>query len=369
MLAVARPVNLAFGFPSNERDASHHMAAFMEVDLRTCPPDTLVDRINAVPALKTSAAFFTFLRANLVLLNPEMSSNVNTPILGPISDTAKKSSSSTNTTTTAKKSVTSDEVMEMDDIPPLSLGVLTEHADKVDALKLVADSIAQQRQTASRSMVFYPLNLAGLTATLGVAFQVNSNRDLGVNLSIMSGIIMAYLMTIRYFTAQYIPLAEDLKWDWILPNKDDGELDTDAEEDRIIGAKFGDELIGALVFRIVPPTTEQSAAATASTNTRKKRSPSSLNNYYMGGHGVVRAWTTILRYRRRGIGSDMLHEAIQVTHDRCGKDAKVVFAEAHANSIMVVHEMFNRPFRRAEQWAAAALDKALASQESVQQKR
>lgn len=55
MLAVARPVNLAFGFPSNERDASHHMAAFMEVDLRTCQPDTLVDRINAVPALKTSA--------------------------------------------------------------------------------------------------------------------------------------------------------------------------------------------------------------------------------------------------------------------------------------------------------------------------
>ncbi|CAK7568260.1 MAG: hypothetical protein SEPTF4163_006246 [Sporothrix epigloea] len=297
-----------------------------------------------------------------------MSSNVSTPILGPISDTAKKGSSSTNITTTAKKPVTSDEVMEMDDIPPLSLGVLTEHADKVDALKLVADSIAQQRQTASRSMVFHPLNLAGLTATLGVAFQVNSNRDLGVNLSIMSGIIMAYLMTIRYFTAQYIPLAEDLNWDWILPIQHDGELDTDAEEDKIIGAKFGDEIIGALVLRLVPPNTEQlsSSAATASTTSRKKRSPSSINNYYMGGHGVVRAWTTVLRYRRRGVGSDMLHEAIQVTRDRCGKDANVVFADAHANSVMVVHEIFNRPFRTAEQWAAAALAKALSSQESVQ---
>ena len=55
MLAVARPVNLAFGLSSNEMDASHHMASFMEVDLRTCQPNTLVDRINAVPALKTSA--------------------------------------------------------------------------------------------------------------------------------------------------------------------------------------------------------------------------------------------------------------------------------------------------------------------------
>ncbi|CAK7267237.1 hypothetical protein SEPCBS119000_002444 [Sporothrix epigloea] len=343
MLAVARPVNLAFGLSSNERDASHHMAAFMEVDLRTCQPDTLVDRINAVPALKTSA------------------------VLGPAAHIDKRSSSPV--ATTANKSAPSDEPIGLDDIPPLSLGVLTEHADKVDALKLVADSIAQQRQTASRSMVFHPLNVAGLSATLGVAYQLNSNRDLGVNLSIMSGIIMAYLMTIRYFTAQYIPLAEDLKWDWILPIKDDGELDPDAEEDKIIGAKYGNEIIGALVLRLVPSTSEQTLAAAGSTNSRRKRSPSSLNNYYTGGHGVVRAWTTILRYRRRGVGSDMLHEAIKVTRDHCGKDARVVFAEAHANSVMVVHDMFNRPFRKAEQWAAAALEKALQHVESDQPKR
>ena len=304
-----------------------------------------------------------------------MPSNVSTPVLGPVAQAPNRSSSSTSTAT-AKRPTPSDEATDLDDIPPLTLGVLNERGDKVDALKLVADSIAQQRQVVSRSMVFHPLNVAGLAATLGVAYQLNPSRDLGTNLTVMSGIIMTYLMTIRYFTAQYIPMAEGLKWDWILPVNDDGELDPDAEEDTVIGAKYGDEMIGALVLRLVPPTPEQNsgsaaAAATAAstTNSRNKRGPNASRNYYKGGHGVVRAWTTILRYRRRGVGGDMLQEAIQVTRDRCGQDAKVVFAEAHANSIMVVHEMFNGPLRKVEQWATATLEKALAKQESAQQMR
>ncbi|CAK7214782.1 hypothetical protein SBRCBS47491_002267 [Sporothrix bragantina] len=299
-----------------------------------------------------------------------MSSNVSTPVLGPVAKAANKGSSSSTTTTAKNPAPSNEAVDELDDIPPLTLGVLTERDDKVDALKLVADSIAQQRQTASRSMVFHPLNMAGLAAALGVVYQLNPNRDIGMNLTLMSGIVMTYLMTIRYFTAQYIPMAEGLKWDWILPVNDDGELDPDAEEDTVIGAKYGDEMIGALVLRLVPPTPEAgSAAAAASTNSRKKKGSTAANNYYKGGHGVIRAWTTILRYRRRGVGGDMLQEAIQATRDRCGEDANVVFAENHANSIMVVHEMFNRPFRKAEQWATTALEKALANQESAQQKR
>lgn len=48
---------------TNEIDASHHMAAVMELDLTACHPNSLVDRLNAMPALKTSAgkkAFFLF---------------------------------------------------------------------------------------------------------------------------------------------------------------------------------------------------------------------------------------------------------------------------------------------------------------------
>ncbi|CAK7234686.1 hypothetical protein SEUCBS140593_009026 [Sporothrix eucalyptigena] len=297
-----------------------------------------------------------------------MSSNVSTPVLGPVAQAASKGSSTT--TTTTAKPVTSGEAVSLDDIPPLTLGVLTERADKVDALQLVADSIAQQRQTSSRSMVFHPLNVAGLAAALGIAYKLNPARDLGMMLSVMSGVIMTYLLGIRYFTAQYIPLAEGLKWDWIVPVNDDGEVDPDAEEDTVIGARYGEEMIGALVLRLVPPTPEQGAAAApAPINSRKKKGSNAASNQYKGGHGVIRAWTTILRYRRRGIGGDLLQEAIKVTRERCGKDADIVFAQAHANSVMVVPEMFNRPFRRMEAWAAQFLEKTLANQESAQQKR
>lgn len=293
-----------------------------------------------------------------------MSSNANTPVMGPVSHTSKGSST---TTTTTAKPASSGAAVSLDDIPPLTLGVMSERADKVDALQLVADSIAQQRQTASRSMVFHPLNLAGLSAALGVAYKLNPRPDLGMTMTLLSGVIMTYLLSIRYFSAQYIPMAEELKWDWIIPKNDDGEVEPDAEEDTVIGARYGQEMIGALVLRLVPPPAADGTVA-ASAPRKKTSSRASLaarNSQLKGGHGVVRAWTTRLRYRRRGIGGDLLQEAIQVTRERCGKDANVVFAENHANSVMVVPEMYNEPFRKAERWAVGALEKALANPEPV----
>jgi hypothetical protein len=55
----------------------------------------------------------------------------------------------------------------------------------------------------------------------------------------------------------------------------------------------------------------------------------------------------------------MLREAVRLTRERCGKDAEVGFAQEHANSVMVLPEMFNRPFRKGEMRAARALEKVL----------
>lgn len=332
------------------------------------------------PVSNSRPAFFSFLRANLVLTHSEMSSNANTPVLGPVAHASKSSASTTTTTTTtaAAKPATSGAAVSLDDIPPLTLGVLSERADKVDALQLVADSIAQQRQTSSRSMVFHPLSLAGLAAGLGLAYKLNPRPDLGMTMTLLSGVVMTYLLSIRYFSAQYIPMAEGLKWDWIVPKNDDGEVEPDAEEDTVIGARYGQEMIGALVLRLVPPaagelgsSTSAATTSASTTSSRKKNSKTSQaasNAHLKGGHGVVRAWTTRLRYRRRGIGGDLLQEAIQMTRERCGKDANIVFAENHANSVMVVPEMFNTPFRRVEQWAVGFLDKALATPEPNQKR-
>ncbi|OAA68374.1 gcn5-related n-acetyltransferase [Niveomyces insectorum RCEF 264] len=430
------------------------MAAVMEVDLTACHPSTLVDRINAMPALKTSAAFFSFLRANLILPPSEMASNASTPVFGPITRSsssatgrrghgvsttaptttaapagasAAASGSTTTTGTANNNNNTADgSAVSLDDIPPLSLGVLTARTDKVDALQLVADSVAQQRQVASHSLVRHPLNVAGLVLTLAAAYQLSPQRDLGTMLSLLSGVVMTYLLGIRYVTAPYLRLAEDVRWDFLTKKRgrnadhavptsaEDKDMDEDKnenenenEEDTVVGARFGDELIGALVLHLEPFSAAAAAAAAAdpassdvlSPPPSRKRSHSrgtlgnnnnnnnsssssyshghghtnatsgNINNPLKGGHGVIRAWTTKLRYRRRGVGTDLLQEAVRVTRERCGKDAAVGFAREHANSTMVLAAMYNSAFRANERRATETLDKVLAEWSGNKRKR
>ncbi|KAK3944934.1 hypothetical protein QBC46DRAFT_373648 [Diplogelasinospora grovesii] len=330
-------------------DGSHHMATTItELDLSACHPSTITDRINAVPGLKTSAAFFTFLRANLVLPHSAMSSNVSTPNLEPQHITSQTLLPPPSPSPLAAN----PPLTALEDIPPLSLDVLTKHDDKVDALKLVADSIAQQRQQAAINLVFHPLLLAIMVALLGGVYQyawVRRSGDLGTAMTLSSGIIMSFLLGIRYFASGYLKAAEDLKWDWLL--SEDGEV-----EDVVIGTRFGKDMIGALVLRLEP---NPSLAG------KKKNRSLSLK----GGRGVIRAWTTKMRYRRKGVGADMLHETVRVTREKCGKDAEVGFAQEHANSVMVLPEMFNGPFRKREMKAAKALEAVLGEWEGTKRKR
>ncbi|EPE09960.1 gnat family [Ophiostoma piceae UAMH 11346] len=348
-------------------DAPHHMAVIMEVDLSACHPNTLVDRINAVPVLKTSAAFFSFLRANLVLPHSEMSSNLNTPVLGPVTTPTVSKKATRGAAASAPKGAEAT----LDEIPPLTLGVLTERADKVDALQLLADSVAQQRQTASRSLVFHPLNLAGLAAGVGIAYQFVPRHDLGVMLTVMSGVVMSYLAAIRYFSSPYIFAAEKLNWEWLRPSSENGNVEQ--EQDTIIGARYGDAMIGALVLRLEGPnlptektsstgsSTDSSTAAASLKRPATRSSTAGSANTLSGGHGYVRGWTTRLRYRRRGIGGDLLQEALRVTRERCGKDAEISFAADHANHTLVLHDMYNGPFHKTEKIAAKAMEKTLAA--------
>lgn len=241
----------------------------------------------------------------------------------------------------------------MDDIPPLSLDVLTKHDDKVDALKLVADSIAQQRQHSSYALIVHPTTLpvliAGLAFVYHYAWNVR-NRDLGTLLTLGSAVISIYLLAIRYATSKYIKLAEEVNMDWIMCE--------DGEEDTVIGAKYGEEMIGAVLMRLEPsqPTTPAG---------RKKSRAASLK----GGKGVIRAWTTKLRYRKRGVGGDLLHEAVRVTREKCGKDAEIGFARHHANSEMILPELYNSGFRKQEVKATKALDAVLADWDGNKRKR
>ncbi|MBD4630386.1 hypothetical protein GUG51_06820, partial [Xanthomonas citri pv. citri] len=59
----------------------------------------------------------------------------------------------------------------------------------------------------------------------------------------------------------------------------------------------------------------------------------------------------------------------RITREKCGKDAAIGFAQEHANSQMVVPELYNGAFRKNERSAAMALEQAVAEWEGTRRKR
>jgi ribosomal protein S18 acetylase RimI-like enzyme len=235
----------------------------------------------------------------------------------------------------------------LEGVPPLTTTVLTAEDDKVAALKLVADSIAQQRQIASRAVIFHPLTLALYTAILGIVAKLmyKESSDAALLVTTYAGVTMACLVAVRSATAGYIQHAEDFNWSFAKTE--------DGEEDTIIGSKYGDNIIGALILRIE-----------RATNGKKKG-----KNGKMGGKGVVRAWTTKMRYRGTGVGTALLEEAVRKTRERLGNSAEIGFAQEHANSKMVLPELFNGTFRQKERRAALELESVVDGMDTGRKKR
>lgn len=229
-----------------------------------------------------------------------------------------------------------------DEIPELSLETLDSEYDKAEGLHLVADSIAEMRQQASRSFVTHPASLAGVAAVLTAVYKATSD-DIGRCLLVACGMVMSYLLAVRYYANGYLDLAEKTNWSWLQRNEN-------RDEDLIIGARYNDDLVGALVLQLKP----------AVTNSRKKNRHFTLR----GGTGVIRAWTTELKSRGHGIGKDLLEEAVRITKEKCGKDAQVGFAKEHANSTMLLPDLFNGSFKRDEMRAARALEVAVSEWEA-----
>ncbi|KAH8130869.1 hypothetical protein LI328DRAFT_139219 [Trichoderma asperelloides] len=156
----------------------------------------------------------------------------------------------------------------------------------------------------------------------------------------LCGVVIVYLSFVRYYTSRYLELAEKFRWkDWITgPN---------GKEDVIITAVFGDEIIGTIVLRL------------KGDKLNKKKSTAQAGS---DGQGIIRAWTTKLRYRGKGVGSDLLHFAVQTTYREFGSSASVEFAADHANSVNPLPDMFLRPFKRRQEKAGKALKQALKDQ-------
>ncbi|RFU72639.1 acetyltransferase, gnat family [Trichoderma arundinaceum] len=232
----------------------------------------------------------------------------------------------------------------LDGVLPLSYRVVTRDSEKQDALRLVADSIAQQRQAASAAIIFHPLCVAGLVAMCAGVYRQYKHAGYGTLMTMICGVVIVYLSFVRFYTSRYIELAEKFRWrDWTTR--------PDGKEDTIIAAVFGEEIIGAVVLRL------------KGTELNKKKGSAQASS---DGHGIIRAWTTKLRYRGKGVGSDLLHFAVQTTNRAFGPAASVEFAADHANSANPLPDMFLRPFKRRQEKAAKALRQALKDQGNPQ---
>jgi hypothetical protein len=244
-----------------------------------------------------------------------------------------------------------------DDIPPLSLEALDDPEEKAEGLNLIAESVSQMRPRATRAVLLHPLPLTAYAGTLlttctGALPALPSPReDLGSVLMLASAITITYLLAAHLASGVkgYAGLAEQINWpSWL--------VGPDGDEDIILGARLGDTIVGALVLRLMP---NPGLAGKRKTRTACLR----------GGRGVIRAWTTDASHRREGIGRDLLLSAVRITKEKCGRDAEVGFAKEHANSVMLLPDIFNRPFRRDEIMATKVLDGALAEWEMSKKKR
>ncbi|TGO15787.1 hypothetical protein BTUL_0036g00790 [Botrytis tulipae] len=198
----------------------------------TTTANIVVDKMNAVPGFLASAAFFTFLRANLVLPPSTLNSTTSTPILGA-SFSHNLPPLRPSSLATMSSNIDDDTIVPdpLDGIPSLTTTTLDSKEDKTKALKLVADSIAQQRQIAAQALIFHPLILTFYALIIGIVtkWQYTDSSDFGLLVTTLAGVTMACLVAVRAATAGYLHTAEEFNWDFA--KNDEGE------EDVIIGSR------------------------------------------------------------------------------------------------------------------------------------
>jgi ribosomal protein S18 acetylase RimI-like enzyme len=248
------------------------------------------------------------------------------------------------------------------DLPPLLTSLATTKDDRIEALHLIADSVAQQRQVAAKHLISHPI-VVGLAAILiGIAanfLYAGSPGALPILLTTGAGCIMAILIAVKWATGEYIEHAERVgTWVWLVQESDDDNSKREGEE--ILITKYGDEIIGALVLRIERDTTPVSSPQTSSRNSRSSKRKQLATS---SRTGVIRAWTVKRRYRQRGIGTELLEEAVTLCRTR--QLHGPVFSDQHANSKRVLPALFNDVFDRREQRARSLLDKVIAESESA----
>ncbi|KAI4124361.1 MAG: hypothetical protein LQ338_004835 [Usnochroma carphineum] len=351
---------------------------------------------DSIPAYRYSATFLSTLRSNIHLsTTSDLCSHPPTPTMSTFSPSHLAHSTPSplslpQTTTTAATTSSPSEPL-----PTLSTYPTTSPSDRTSALRLIADSIAQQRQSTSYALLSHPYPLSATILLLGILSQYLDPYTFATT---AAGIIMAALLVVRWIASPYIALAEGINFAWLegpgpnlpptggkrrrghsrssstgsnssntggnvepapapsaaskvtgsnggggggkrvrnnssITSRDQSNKDV---ENVVFVTKWGDdEIIGAMVMRV------------SRLGEKKKKA-------------VVRAWTVKRKYRGHGVGRALLEEGVRHLAAREGvKGVGVEFEEGHANSHRVLPGMFNQGFERREKRAKGVLEEVV----------
>ncbi|KAK3709478.1 hypothetical protein LTR37_010851 [Vermiconidia calcicola] len=211
-------------------------------------------------------------------------------------------------------------------VPELRSYVTDDEQEKIEALKLVADSVAQMRQLANSSLIFHPLNVAMFGIVIAVVSRYLYDRKFAPFIIMMTclGLCTTLLLLFRYVTQGYLTAAEQINWQWL------GSAD-------VIVTKFGDEIIGTVMIDWISGEPRQK---------RKK-----------AWRGEIKSWAVRLKYREKGVGTALLEDAVKESR-RKGAET-VEFADNHANSMRILPSYYNAKFEKREKRARELLQDLL----------
>lgn len=162
------------------------------------------------------------------------------------------------------------------------------------------------------------------------------------------------LGTIRLLTTGYIRDAEAIgAWDWL--EKDLPSLDIIGEDSVFLArCTKTSQVVGALILRGIRDLPAQyTSPHTPGTQQRKRRHNSRDKNAPV--LGLIRGWAVNQQYQRRGIGTQLLEQAIDLCTQRAWQGPGIDVE--HANSKRHLPKFFDSPLIKQEQMALHLLER------------
>ncbi|OAX85559.1 hypothetical protein ACJ72_00053 [Emergomyces africanus] len=265
--------------------------------------------------------------------------------------------------------------------PIITTSSATTEGDILSALRLVSDSVAQQRQIAVKCILTHPAILApSIMLFLTIAkllYHTGSPSDVIVIISLFSLCSLLALLCIRYMIRGYSTLAARVgNWSWLSASSVNG---ISQRRDELLLAKCGEDIVAVLVLRIaktvVTPNKNDATNTTTTNNNNNNIHNNNINNNNVAGvlilrpprssrrkssarwTGIIRAWSVKQSHRHYGVGTRLLEEAVGYCQLR-SLDGPV-FADDHANATQVLPSMFHEKFLEHDQWARRLLEQVI----------